>query len=113
MFASLTKGWNGGNAEPPSPHTIQFASVELAGLSRRVPIAPIINPSADGAIYAHWHRAGIDVELVFEAPYQAIVLIDDARGEIGQFDGDDPGLARTADALRLMVERESRNLQAG
>jgi hypothetical protein len=105
MFAHLRQGWDARNAAPPSLHTIQFAAQELARLSREAIEAPTINPGADGSIYAHWHRAGLDIEVIFDGPYEVVLLVDDARGEVPTFSEEDPNLARTSEALRALARR--------
>lgn len=106
MFATMQHGWNLGIACAPSSHTVQFAAKILGGLAARGMPAPIVNPSADGAIYAHWHRSGIDIELIFEGPYDIVAIIDDSHGEIESFDGDDVSLLRTSEALAEQIKRK-------
>lgn len=105
MFAHLRQGWDGANSVAPSSHAIQFAAQELAELCAKGIEAPIINPSADGAIYAHWHRAGLDIELIFEGPYEVILLVDDVRGEVPSFADEDPELKRAHEALHALAKR--------
>lgn len=105
MFAQLHQGWDARNAAPPSRDTIQFAAQELAKLSLEVIEAPTINAGADGSIYAHWHRAGLDIEVIFDGPYEVVLLVDDARGEVPTFSEEDPDLARASEALRALARR--------
>lgn len=105
MFAVLSKGWNGGDADPPPPHTVAFAGQQLAALCAQGAPPPIINPSPDGAIYAHWHQAGIDLEVIFEGPYQVVILLDDACGRIDSFEGEDRNLTRASAALAELARR--------
>ncbi len=104
-LSQLLAGWNGGSAPALDTHTMQFAARELAGLARAGFAAPVINPSADGAIYAHWHARGLDIEIVFEAPCHVLVSIEDARGEIPVFEGEDTQLQKTMEALELFANR--------
>ncbi len=105
QIAKLQRGWNGTNGAPPDPHTVFFAAQELAGLERLGIPAPTINPSADGAIYAEWHMMGLDIEIIFEAPYKVIVLIEDARQEVPSFEGENVDLRNALDALRVLCTR--------
>jgi hypothetical protein len=104
-FASLPIGWNGGRALPPNQHTVRFVAEELAAIQRSGLPAPAVNPSADGAVFAHWHSSGIDVEVIFEKPYQVTSLIEDARGELEEYEGEDANLSHTTAALLVMASR--------
>jgi hypothetical protein len=105
QIARLRPGWNGGRAAAPDGHTVHFAAIELAGLESAGVPAPTVNPSPDGAIYAEWHLNGVDLEVIFEAPYKIIALIEDARRVIAPFDGEDPDLRNTLEALKVLRVR--------
>ena len=105
QLARLPLGWNGAGADRPDPHNIAFAAVELASIERSGAPAPTINPSPDGAIYAEWHSSGLDIEVIFEAPYKIISLIEDARGHVSAFEGEDDDLSRSLEALRVLSSR--------
>jgi hypothetical protein len=105
QIAKLQPGWNGTKGMPPDAHTVFFAAQQLAGLEGLGIPAPTINPSADGAIYAEWHMMGLDIEIIFEAPYRMIVLIEDARHEVPPFEGEDTDLKIALDALRVLCTR--------
>lgn len=105
QIARLPPGWNGANGAAPDHHTVDFAASQLTGLENAGAPAPTINPSPDGAIYAEWHMLGLDLELVFEAPGKIVALIEDQRGGIPAFDGDDPDLKHTLDALKVLCKR--------
>lgn len=105
QLTDLATGWNGGNAAAPNKHTVAFAATELAGLEKAGIPAPTINPSADGAVYAEWHMAGIDLEVIFEAPYKIVALIEDARGVVPSFEADDPDLTVSLQALKVLRAR--------
>ena len=105
QIACLLPGWNGGRGAAPDQHTVQFAAIELAGLENAGVPAPTINPSPDGAIYAEWHMNGIDLEVIFEAPYKIVALIEDARGDVASFEGEDPNLGKTLQALKVLRAR--------
>jgi hypothetical protein len=99
MFASLPDSWDLGSAVAPSQHTLSFAAECLAVLSASGYPAPTVNPSPDGAIYAHWHRNGLEIELIFQGPYDVTALIDDDRGIVTPYDGDDSKLEMVSGAL--------------
>jgi hypothetical protein len=105
QIAKLQRGWNGTKGIAPDSHTIFFAAQELAGLERLGVPAPTINPSADGAIYAEWHMMGLDVEIIFDAPYRVNVLIEDARHVVPSFEGENVDLSDALDALRELCTR--------
>nr|WP_294546679.1 hypothetical protein [uncultured Rhodopila sp.] len=105
QLARLPLGWNGAGADHPDPQTIAFAAIELASLERWGAPAPTINPSPDGAIYAEWHSSGLDIEVIFEAPYKIISLIEDARGQVSSFEGEDDDLRRSMEALKVLGSR--------
>jgi hypothetical protein len=48
---------------------------------------------------------GVDLEVIFEAPFKIIALIDDARNVVPPFEGEDPGLSRTLETLRVLRAR--------
>jgi hypothetical protein len=105
QLANLAPGWDGMKGVAPDRHTIAFAATELAALERAGVPAPAVHPSADGAVYAEWHTVGIDLELIFEGPYQIIALIEDARGAVPSFEGDDPDLNTSLQALKAIRTR--------
>ena len=105
QIANLRPGWNAAKGAPPDPHTMSFAAKELAGLERLGIPAPTINPSADGALYAEWHMLGLDIELIFEAPYKIVVLIEDARKVIPRYDGEVTDLGTVLEALGALCAR--------
>jgi hypothetical protein len=105
QLVRLPNGWNGGRGERPDSQTIAFAAIGLAQLENSGVPAPTINPSPDGAIYAEWHSSGLDVEVIFEAPYKVIALIEDARGDLENFDGEDNDLTHASEALRILRSR--------
>jgi hypothetical protein len=105
QFMGLMPGWNGANGVAPNRHTVVFAATELAGLEKAGIPAPTVNPSADGAVYAEWHMSGIDLEMIFEAPYKVIALIEDSRGIVPSFDGEDPDLKVSLKALQVLWAR--------
>jgi hypothetical protein len=105
QIARLQRGWDRTNGVPPDSHTIFFAAQELAVLEKLGVPAPTINPSADGAVYADWHMMGLDIEIIFEAPYKVTVLIEDARQVVPSFAGEDVDLKIALEALRALCAR--------
>lgn len=105
QIAKLQRGWNGTKGVPPDAHTVFFAAQQLAGLEGLGVPAPTINPSADGAVYAEWHMVGLDIEVIFEAPYRVIVLIEDARHVVPSFEGEAVDLKIALEALRELCTR--------
>lgn len=105
QIARLRPGWNAGRAAAPDQHTVHFAAIELASLESAGVPAPTVNPSPDGAIYAEWHLNGVDLEVIFEAPYKIIALIEDSQHVIPPFDGEDPDLGKTLEALKELRAR--------
>lgn len=105
QLAGLGPGWNGDNALPPDAHTISFAATELARLERLGVPAPALNPSSDGALYAEWHMRGLDIEVIFEAPYRIVVLVEDARGVLPAFEGEGSDIDMAFQALQALCQR--------
>jgi hypothetical protein len=105
QIARLPIGWNGTAGVAPDLQTILFAGQQLANLQPRNIPAPIINPSPDGAIYAEWHAKGLDIELIFEAPYRVLVLAEDARREIEPFEVEGPDVGIAYGALKVLSAR--------
>jgi hypothetical protein len=105
QIAKLQHGWNGTKGAPPDAHTIFFAAQQLAGFEALGIPAPTINPSADGAIYAEWHMLGLDIEIIFDAPYKVIALIEDARRIVPSFEGEDTDLKIALEALSVLCTR--------
>ena len=105
QFINLAPGWNGTNGIAPNRHTVVFAATGLAALEKAGAPAPIVNPSADGAVYAEWHSTGIDLEIVFEAPYRVITLIEDSWGIVPSFEGEDYDLEKSLQALKALCSR--------
>jgi hypothetical protein len=105
QIAGLQPGWNGTRGIAPDLQTVVFAGKELTGLQRLGMTAPTVNPSPDGAVYAEWHAKGLDIEIVFEAPYRLVVLIEDARGEVPPFEGESSDPSVALDALKVLGSR--------
>jgi hypothetical protein len=105
QIAGMQAGWNGTRGIAPDLQTVVFAGKELTGLQRLGISAPTVNPSPDGAVYAEWHAKGLDVEIVFEAPYKLIVLVEDARHEVMPFEGESSDTGVALDALRALSSR--------
>ncbi len=102
QIAGLRPGWNGQSGAAPDPHTLAFAAKELVTLQKQGLPAPVVNPSPDGSIYAEWHAGEIDIELVFEGPYDVILLAHDERGEMPDFEDSDPDLSMTTAFLHKL-----------
>jgi hypothetical protein len=105
QIATLSPQWNGGAGIAPDLQTIAFAGQQLAGLQQQGVPAPTINPSPDGAIYAEWHTRGLDIELIFEAPYRVIVLAEDVRNEIPVIEGEGSDISIAYNALKVLCAR--------
>jgi hypothetical protein len=105
QIAGLQRGWNGTRGIAPDLQTVVFAGTELTGLQRQGLPAPTVNPSPDGAVYAEWHAKGLDIEIVFEAPYKLVVLIEDARGEVAPFNGESIDGRVALEALKVLGSR--------
>lgn len=105
QIASLQPGWNGTRGMPPDLHTLSFAATELASLKPLGIPAPTINPSPDGALCAEWHDKGVDLEIIFEAPYRIIVLIEDARHLVSTYSGEGTDLSPALEALKALSAR--------
>jgi hypothetical protein len=104
-MATLPPRWNGSAGVPPDLQTIAFAGQQLAGLQQQGVPAPTINPSPDGAIYAEWHTRGLDIELIFEAPYRIVVLAEDARGEVLAIEDEGTDVSTAYPALKVLCTR--------
>ena len=105
QIARLPARWNGGGAIAPDIQTITFAGQQLTALQQQGLPAPTINPSADGAIYAEWHMRGLDIEIIFEAPYRVIVLAEDARNEISLIEREGSDVTIAHGALKVLHTR--------
>jgi hypothetical protein len=105
QLATLPARWNGGAGVPPDLQTIAFAGQQLAGLQQQGLPAPTINPSPDGAIYAEWHTKGLDIELIFEAPYRVFVLAEDAWNEMPAVEGEGSDVTIANGALKVLCTR--------
>ena len=105
QIAGLSSGWNDGQGAAPDRQTISFAIQQLADLERQGLPAPVINPSPDGAIYAEWHTRGLDIELIFEGPYQVIVLAEDTRNEIDAIDCEGTDISIANPVLKILSMR--------
>lgn len=105
QIATLQPGWNSTRGKGLDLHTLSFAATELAVLERLGVPAPTINPSPDGALYAEWHANGIDIEIIFEAPYRIGLLIEDARHLVPSYTGEGTDLAPALEALKALSAR--------
>ncbi len=105
QIASLQPGWNSTRGISPDRHTLSFAATELAALERLGIPAPTVNPSPDGALYAEWHAKGLDLEIIFEAPYRIVILIEDARRLVPTYTGEGTDLAPALEALKALSAR--------
>lgn len=105
QLAKLAPGWNGAQGKPPDPHTISFAARQLAELERLGMPAPLLNPAGDGSLYAEWHMRGLDIEIIFEAPYKVIVLVEDARGMVPSYEEEGTDVNIALKALQELCAR--------
>jgi hypothetical protein len=64
-IAELAPGWDGHGGNPPQPAYIVEAVTFLASVMRPETPAPSIVPTSDGGLQLEWHRAGLDVEVLF------------------------------------------------
>lgn len=105
QIAGLRADWDTMDGIPPDPHTVSFAAKELASLESLGVPAPTINPSADGAVYAEWHMRGLDIEIIFEAPYQIVILVEDAQGVLPPLEDEANDLRGVLGALQTLSSR--------
>lgn len=91
-------------ADPPSPETWGFAFLALLSFSAKLPL-PLLSPLQLGGLSAEWHERGMNIELRFRGVDDVFAVIEDATGEIPEFQGRDPTLARTAAALGRLADR--------
>ncbi len=105
QIASLQPGWNSTRGKAPDRHILSFAATELAGLERLGIPAPTVNPSPDGALYAEWHDRGLDIEIIFEAPYRIVVLVEDAWHLVPAYTGESTDLTPALEALKALSAR--------
>ncbi len=105
QIARLPDSWNGGMGVGPALQTISFADRTLAEVQQMGVPAPTINPSPDGALYAEWHMKGIDIELIFEAPYRITILIEDARKHLAPIEGEGSDLKMAIPAFQALCDR--------
>lgn len=64
-LAELAPGWDGHGGDTPQPAYIIEAITFLATVMRPETPAPSIVPTSDGGLQLEWHRAGLDVEILF------------------------------------------------
>lgn len=105
QIAVLPAGWDSMGGQAPDSQTIFFAAEMLAPLENQGLPAPAIHPSADGAVYAEWHANGLDIEVVFEAPYEVTIIVEDARHEIPTRTLEARDMAPALEALRSLISR--------
>ncbi len=62
---ALEQGWNSHGGRPIDPANVSIAGRFLATVMDPSTPAPIIVPTGGGGLQLEWHRAGLDVELLF------------------------------------------------
>jgi hypothetical protein len=79
---SLRPDWNGHGACPVGSGNVLAAGRFLAAVMEPATPAPTIVPTAGGGLQLEWHRAGLDVELLFgeeDPPLLYVAELDSGR----------------------------------
>jgi hypothetical protein len=92
--------------DPPSPETWGFAFLALLRFAVQLQL-PLLNPLQLGGLSAEWHELGMNIELRFRGVDDVFVVIEDAYGEIPEFQGRDPTLEKIAAALGCLAVRSA------
>jgi hypothetical protein len=80
-------------------------SAFLAGPLAEALDVPLILPMRRGGLSAEWHERGLNIELRFRGPTDVYAVIEDVRGEVEDYRGRDPHLARAAAAIAHLAAR--------
>jgi hypothetical protein len=105
-LTQLPVDWDRQGASPVDPTTAHFAENLLSLLSTGIP-APSFMPGPNGDVWAIWGDFGLNIEICFRSPGDIFSMVDDAWGEIQDFEEPDPGLALTTHVLSDLRRRAS------
>ncbi len=78
-LAALSRGWNSCDAHRVSDQAITGSIQFLLGAALDIPtlVAPSVVPTVRGGVQLEWHRAGMDMEIGFEAGIPASWYAED------------------------------------
>lgn len=103
-FTQLVEDWDGEGSGPVDTKTLADAMALLTPLSGRTP-APSFSPGSEGDLWALWAGYGLDIEICFRRPGSVFAMISDQRGEVSEFEDEDPDLVATSRALVALSRR--------
>lgn len=80
-LAELGPGWDGHGGHEPEFSYISQAIEFLSSVMRPTTPTPSIVPTSDGGLQLEWHRAGLDVEILFSPEEDPVLYIHERATE--------------------------------
>ena len=77
----MTPGWDGHDGVPIKDEHILAAGKYLSAVMAPETDAPSIVPTADGGLQLEWHKAGVDVEVLFSDSEDGALYVRDLAAD--------------------------------